>query len=302
MNTRPISWPRWPVEYRLNVVETEPTVAAALASARAQAPDLARLDIDLLLAQALDRGRAFVRAWPEHRLSDRQWALFHDLLSRRVRGEPLAYLLGRREFWSLSLAVSPHTLIPRPETELLVETALARLPADGVSVLDLGTGSGAIALALASERPGWRVEGVDIDPACVAVARRNARELGLANVSFRAADWFDGAGRFRLIVANPPYIDPAYPGLERGDLRFEPRSALVAAEGGMADIRHIAERAPAHLAAGGWLMVEHGYDQARRCRQLFERLGYLEIENKRDLAGLPRVALGRTGGLPNGTQ
>ena len=238
------------------IINDEPTVGLLFKRARALAPELARLDIDLLLAHVTAKNRTFLRAWPEHCLASEQVERFEQLLLRRADGEPLAYLLGYREFWSLSLVVSPATLIPRPETELLVATALARMPTEGVAALDLGCGSGAIALALASERPAWQLEGVDIDPACVRIAELNACRHGLSNVAFRESNWFASVTRrYHLIVANPPYIDPDFPGLDNGDLRFEPRSALVADEAGMGDIRRIAEAAADHLVAGGWLMA-----------------------------------------------
>ncbi len=210
--------------------------------------------------------------WPERELDAAQQATLQGWLERRLNGEPIAHLIGEREFWSLPLKVSPATLIPRPDTEVLVEQALARLPAGPCAVLDLGTGTGAIALALKSERPDADVWAVDRMPAAAALARANSAALGLP-IEVRDGSWFEPlvepssskAPRFAMIVSNPPYIDGADPHLDEGDVRFEPRSALVADEQGLADIRLIVAGAPAHLLPGGWLLLEHGWQQGRRC-------------------------------------
>ena len=220
---------------------------------------------------------------------------FAALLERRRAGEPVAYILGHQGFWSLDLEVAPHTLIPRPDTELLVETALQLAPATPQRVLDLGSGSGAIALALASERGGWQVIGVDRIAEAVALAERNRQRLKLGNAEFRQSSWFDGlAGeRFDLILSNPPYIAADDRHLGEGDVRFEPLSALVAGVDGLDDIRQIIAQAPRHLQAGGWLLLEHGYDQAEAVRELLAAAGFTAVDSRRDLGGHQRISLGR---------
>lgn len=254
-----------------------------------------RLDAELLLAAALNKPRSYLRTWPERELDGEQLALFQSNLQRRRQGEPVAYILGHQGFWSLDLEVAPHTLIPRPDTELLVETALELLPAMPLSVLDLGTGTGAIALALASERPAWQVTGVDRVADAVALAERNRLRLQLDNASFLHSHWFSAlAGqRFALILSNPPYIRADDQHLAQGDLRFEPSSALIAGSDGLDDIRAIIPAAPAHLLPGGWLLLEHGFDQAEAVRALLAAGGFAEVHSRRDLAGHERISLGR---------
>ncbi|MGE9763390.1 peptide chain release factor N(5)-glutamine methyltransferase [Pseudomonas sp. PDM20] len=263
----------------------------------AQLPDSpsARLDAELLLAAALGKPRSFLRTWPERVVTREAHDLYDRYLARRVAGEPVAYILGRQGFWSLDLEVAPHTLIPRPDTELLVETALALLPASPARVLDLGTGTGAIALALACERLSWQVLGVDRIPEAVALAERNRERLRLANVAFRASHWFSAVEgeRFSLIVSNPPYIPSTDPHLKQGDVRFEPSSALVSGQDGLDDIRLIIDQAPNHLENGGWLMLEHGFDQPNAVRDLLLSRGFSAVESRRDLGGHERISLGR---------
>ena len=271
------------------------TIQSLLDSAELPASPTARLDAELLLAAVLGKPRSYLRTWPEHEPSAEQLAAFAALLERRRMGEPVAYILGHQGFWSLDLEVAPHTLIPRPDTELLVETALQLAPATPQRVLDLGTGSGAIALALASERGGWQVIGVDRIAEAVALAERNRQRLKLGNAEFRQSSWFDGlAGeRFGLILSNPPYIAADDRHLGEGDVRFEPLSALVAGVDGLDDIRQIIARAPRHLQAGGWLLLEHGYDQAEAVRELLAAAGFTAVDSRRDLGGHQRISLGR---------
>lgn len=254
-----------------------------------------RADADALLCHLLDCRRSYLMTWPEHELDAAQQATLAGWLARRLNGEPIAHLIGEREFWSLPLKVSPATLIPRPDTEVLVEQALARLPGGPCALLDLGTGTGAIALALKSERPDADVWAVDRMPAAAALARTNSAALGLP-IEVRDGSWFaplSDAPRFAMIVSNPPYIDGADPHLHEGDVRFEPRSALVAEEQGLADIRLIVTQAPAHLVPGGWLLLEHGWDQGEAVRQLLLQQGYVQVETVRDYGDNERVTLGR---------
>lgn len=217
---------------------------------------------------------------------------FAELIMRRTRGEPIAYLLGQREFWSLNFFVTPDTLIPRPETELLVELLLAKLPAEPASkIADLGTGCGAIALAIASERPHWSIVATDYAEAALAVAQRNAEHLQLKNVAFRQGHWCAALAqeRFAAIVSNPPYIANDLP----EDLRFEPVSALLSPNHGLSDLAQIIDAAPAHLVPGGWLLLEHGYDQAAAVQSMLHARGFDPVEGYADLAGIMRVAIGQ---------
>lgn len=253
------------------------------------------LDVEILLGHCLQQSRTYLKTWPERMVSADQQQTFMQLLQRRQQGEPIAYLIGERDFWSLRLQVSPATLIPRPETELLVEQALQQLSGQQqAEILDLGTGTGAVALALASERPDWNILAVDIEAAAVALAERNRCMLGLNNVQLQQSNWFQSvtARRFNLIVSNPPYIDGDDPHLQQGDVRFEPLGALVAGQSGMADIEHIVKLAPAHLENQGWLMFEHGYQQADAAQQALRAAGFEQVSSACDLAGHQRVTGG----------
>ncbi|MEV3805732.1 peptide chain release factor N(5)-glutamine methyltransferase [Aeromonas veronii] len=258
-----------------------------------------RADADVLLCHLLDCRRSYLMTWPERELDAAQQATLQGWLARRLNGEPIAHLVGEREFWSLPLKVSPATLIPRPDTEVLVEQALTRIPQGPCAVLDLGTGTGAIALALKSERPELDVWAVDRMADAAALARENSAALGLP-IEVRDGSWFEPLGepdrdetpRFAVIVSNPPYIDGADPHLEQGDVRFEPRSALVADDAGLADIRHIVAHAPAYLLTDGWLLLEHGWDQGEAVRQLLREGGYREVATVRDYGDNDRVTLG----------
>jgi release factor glutamine methyltransferase len=279
----------------------------------------ARIEIQMLLQQVLGVNRAYLLAHPERVLDETQQAAYRALLQRRIAGEPLAYILGEREFFGLNFKVTPATLIPRPDTELLVELALQRMPQCG-RVLDLGTGSGAIALSIAHSRPDAEVTAVDASADALEVAKENARRLlaqhksvhtstgsvrtdlceatVIGNVCLVHSDWFSAltGERYDLIVSNPPYIEDADAHLEQGDLRFEPRSALASGADGLDDIRRIVASAKEHLDDGGWLMFEHGYDQAAGVRELLAASGYAEVFSARDLSGIERVSGGRYAG------
>ncbi len=269
---------------------------AAAAQRLAKISETPRLDAELLLAAALKRPRSYLHAWPERVPEPDRAIRFLAWLNQRQAGEPIAYLLGRREFWSLELEVTPDTLIPRPETELLVELALERLPVNRTSALaDLGTGSGAIALALAVERPRARIIATDRGPAALTVARRNARRLNIGNIEFREGDWCAplAGERFDLLVSNPPYIAATDPHWRQGDLRFEPATALVAGEDGLDALRSIVAQAPAYLRVGGWLLLEHGYDQGEAVPNLLRQRGFVDVSDHRDAAHLSRASAGR---------
>ncbi|MDA7784577.1 peptide chain release factor N(5)-glutamine methyltransferase [Pseudomonadales bacterium] len=252
--------------------------------------DLPRLDCELTLCHILEVNRASILARPERPLSANQLVEINRWADALRNDVPFAYLAGEQEFWGLNLAVSPHVLVPRPETELLVESALALLQ-NGASLLDLGTGSGAIALAIASERVDAKITATDISTDALLVAKQNAETLGL-EVTFQESRWFESlTGRWQIIVSNPPYIDPADPHLEH--LHAEPQHALTADEKGLADLRKIIAEAPNYLANGGWLLLEHGFDQAQPVRLLLEQSGFQAVTSHRDLANIERVSLGR---------
>lgn len=277
----------------MNPINNRGTVAALLRVATAS---IDRGDAECLLAHALDKPRSWLFAHAHDPVSAADQVSFVRMLERRTAGEPVAYLTGTRGFWTLDLAVTPATLVPRPETELLVELALARIPVDGdARIADLGTGSGAIALAIAKERPLSSVVATDASDAALDVARANARSNGIGNVEFRHGDWFVPLARevFDLIASNPPYIALGDPHLGEGDLRFEPASALSSGQDGLDAIRAIARDAPAHLRDGGWLMLEHGWQQGAAVRALLRDAGFLDIATERDLERRDRVTLGR---------
>lgn len=274
-------------------------IRTALADATARlaaTSESAAADAEILLAHVLGCTRTKLRAWPERGVNDTADREFEALIERRARGEPVAYLTGRREFWSLNLEVTPDTLIPRPETELLVELALERIPADRPArVADLGTGSGAIALAIASERPLATVVATDTSAAALGVARRNAQRFGIHNVEFREGPWCEPLAdeAFDMIVSNPPYVAEGDPHLIEGDVRFEPRRALAAGEDGLDDLRVIAACARSRLLKGGWLLLEHGCDQGAAVANSLAFSGYVKTATYTDLSGQARISVGQ---------
>ena len=277
----------------LNILSRD---TATLASTLALEASTSRIEVQCLLQSALHVPRVYLLAHPERILTETELSNYNELLLRRLNGEPIAYILGEREFYGINLKVTPATLIPRPDTELLVELALQRIPLhERCAVLDLGTGSGAIALAIAHACPRAEVLACDASAAALAVAQENARALGISNANFVQSDWFAalGARRFALIVSNPPYIAAGDPHLAQGDVRFEPISALISGMDGLDDIRRIITQSSSHLLQGGWLLLEHGYDQAARVRRLLQEAAFDDVFSACDIAGIERVSGGR---------
>lgn len=260
----------------------------------ASSSESANIDAEVLLQHCLGKNRTFLYTWPERQLSAEQWKRFEQMIARRAKGIPVAHIVGEREFWSLRFMVNATTLIPRSDTEILVETALNLPLPDNARVLDLGTGTGAIALALASERPNWRITALDKVDDAVALATANRDNLGFSQVDVLQSDWFSAVkdADFDLIVSNPPYIDEQDEHLAMGDVRFEPLSALTAADEGYADLNHIAMHAREHLKVGGYLLLEHGYAQALRLRETLSGLGYHKVATVRDFGSNDRCTLG----------
>jgi len=259
--------------------------------------DSADLDAQLLLAHALGVPRARLRSHPEEQVAPARAADYRALLARRATGEPVAYITGRRDFWSLELAVTPAVLVPRPETELLVERALALRSAGQSRVADLGTGSGAVALALAAERPRWRISATDVSAGALAVARANAARLGIATVEFLEGSWFEplAGALFELLVSNPPYVAADDPALTSAALGHEPRLALAGGTAGLDCLRAIARAAPRHLVRGGWLVLEHGAQQGEAVRHELVLAGFSYVRSQRDLGGHERTTEGQHG-------
>lgn len=270
-------------------------ISELLADGADPAVDDSRLESELLLAHCLGQSRSWLYTWPECDVEPQVEQRFRQLLLERRGGEPIAYLLEQRDFWSLSLKVNRHTLIPRSDTETLVEWALELDLPDVARVVDLGTGSGAIALALASERSRWDVSGVDISSEALEVARENARALQLDRVRLMQSDWCAALAseQFDLVVANPPYIEDDDDHLRQGDLRFEPAAALASGVDGLDAIRRILAEVPGLLHGGSWLLLEHGYDQAATVRELLRAAGLVGVESRRDLAGHERISGGQ---------
>ena len=271
------------------------TVQELLRSGSDLPTDSARRDTEILLCHCLGKSRAWLYTWPEKGVARDCARDFEKLLAQRREGVPVAYLTGEREFWSLQLAVSDATLIPRPETETLVSWALELALPNAASVLDLGTGSGAIALALASERPHWHVTALDVSEEALQVARGNAVRTRLTSVHFVQSDWYQAVTgqRFNALLANPPYIDGDDPHLALGDVRFEPRSALVSSDSGLEDLGRLVTGAPDQLLDGGWLLLEHGFEQANAVRVMLHDAGFSQVSTRRDMSGQQRITGGR---------
>ena len=265
---------------------------------RLSASDSAKRDAEILLEHVTGRSRTYLFAFGETTLKAEEFQHAESLLQRREKGEPIAYIVGEREFWSLPLYVSPATLIPRPDTECIVEQALSRLTEQSSQLLDLGTGTGAIALALASEMPKSKVIGVDFNPDAVKLAQRNQQRLNISNVQFIQSDWFASLSlqQFDMIISNPPYIDENDNHLSEGDVRFEPLTALVAENEGLADLAHIIQESKKYIKNQGWLLLEHGWTQGPAVRGLFKEHGYTKIETCLDYGGRERISLGQWNG------
>ena len=271
------------------------TVQELLRSGSDLPTDSARRDTEILLCHCLGKPRAWLYTWPEKEVARDCARDFENLLAQRREGVPVAYLTGEREFWSLQLAVSDATLIPRPETETLVSWVLELALPNAASVLDLGTGSGAIALALASERPHWHVTALDVSQEALQVARGNAVRTRLTSVHFVQSDWYQAVTgqRFNALLANPPYIDGDDPHLALGDVRFEPRSALVSSDSGLEDLGRLVTGASDHLLDGGWLLLEHGFEQANAVCAMLHDAGFSQVSTRRDMSGQQRITGGR---------
>ena len=263
--------------------------------------DSPRLDTELLLSHTLNQPRSYLYTWPEKPLTDQQQQHFQHLLQQRAQGTPIAYLIGEKEFWGLPLKVTPDTLIPRPDTELLVETALTLAAEHShLKILDLGTGSGAIALALSHQLKTATLLATDKSPKALKIAQLNAQHLNL-NIQFKLGHWFQAlqtepTPQFDLICSNPPYIDPQDPHLQRGDLRYEPLTALTAEQQGLSDLAEIIQQAPQYLTPRnglGWLLVEHGHTQHLHIQQHFQQAGFQQIHTRKDLNNQPRITLGK---------
>lgn len=275
--------------------ESLQTLLDSAATRLSNISDTPHLDAEVLLCHCLSKNRAYLRAWPEHQPDETQSLQFWHLIERRCQGEPIAYLTGQREFWSRSFKVSPDVLIPRPDSELLIELSLLLLPSNQTcKIIDLGTGSGILAITLAAERPLATVIATDISSAALNIAKINAESLAVDNVRFLLSNWFDCVTdkNFDLVISNPPYIAIDDPHLEQGDVRFEPDSALISDEAGLKDIRILAEQARHHLKLNGQLLIEHGYTQQTQVQSILKSLNYAQVQTHPDLSGNPRVTSG----------
>lgn len=277
------------------------SIKSALRSAAGQLQNISeenKLEAEILLMFVLGKPRSFLHAWPEKELTEKELNNYHRLISRRIKGEPVAYIMGEKEFWSLPLKITPDVLIPRPETELLVELALKLSPEKKhCKVADLGTGSGAISLALASERPSWKITATDNSKSALEIAEKNAALLKIKNIHFLSGQWCEALkeNNYDLIISNPPYVAESDPYLKQGDLPFEPQQALASGNKGLDDIKIIIQQAQTHLKPGGRLMLEHGYNQEKPVAELLNRAGYKSIQCHPDLAGLPRATIAAQG-------
>ena len=285
------------VDLPLSIKQCLDVASQKLSSADSESDaEAAKLEAEVLLAFILNKPRSYLYTWPERTLDVPLLENFDDAIQRRYSGEPVAYITGVREFWGLSLKVSPDVLIPRPETERLIEIALNHIPEKGnFQLADLGTGSGAIALAIASERPDALIEATDVSKSALAVARQNCASLELTNVHFRQGRWFEAFSdeKFDFVISNPPYVAEQDPHLQQGDLRFEPSTALSSGLSGLEDIEQIIKSAPAYLRNGGYLLLEHGFDQADAVINLFENTCYCEVQSFEDYGARERATLGR---------
>lgn len=275
------------------------TIADCLKSSQtlAEVSPSSRLDVEILLAVALKKNRTYLYTWPEKKVTLEAYNLFQQYLQRRCQGEPIAYIIGEREFWSLPISVEKNVLIPRPETELLIESVLSLYKNDfgqAKTVVDLGTGTGAIAIALATECSQWIIYAVDKFATATTLAKKNCRRLQVENVTVVQSDWLAAFDQtVDLIVSNPPYVAADDKHLSEGDVRFEPKSALISEESGLADIRQVITQSYQQLSAGGWLLLEHGYNQAKAVFELLQDQGFSECFVKRDIGGHERVSGGR---------
>ncbi len=285
---------------------TDLSIEAALLWSNKTLKDLtetAVIDSQILLGFCLQQSRTYLLTWPEKTLSEQQVKNFRTIVERRFKGEPIAYILGEREFWSLNLRVTTDTLIPRAETELLVEIALEKIQhpdskTPTKTIADLGTGSGAIALAMAHECSHCQIVATDLSLAALEVAQYNAKNLELKNIEFYQGSWGEPlkGKKFNLILSNPPYVEKHDPHLKQGDLRFEPMAALAAEDEGFADLKTISHFAANALDDEGWLLMEHGYNQSQRVREILSQNGFIDVQSWQDLGGIERVTGGRRGG------
>ena len=272
------------------------TLLARAANSLTSHSDSPSLDAEVLLGFVLNKPRTYLRAWCDNTLTDQQISAFEALIKQRLQGIPIAYLTGTREFWSRDFTVTRDVLIPRPDTELLIELSLELIPKNyALNLIDLGTGSGIIAVTLAAERPNAQVTAVDASLAALAVARHNARQYQLTNIEFYQSDWFANVPKllFDLVISNPPYIDSDDEHLQQGDVRFEPKTALIAEDQGLSDIQIIADKARGYLKPAGHLLIEHGYNQAPQVQAIFNALAYDKVQSCLDLSGQPRVTCGQ---------
>jgi release factor glutamine methyltransferase len=278
------------------IMSTIKTLLAHATNTLTSYSDTPLLDAEVLLGFVLNKPRTHLRAWCDNTLTAQQITSFEGLIKQRQQGTPIAYLTGTREFWSRDFTVTPDVLIPRPDTELLIELSLELIPKNQVvKLIDLGTGSGIIAVTLAAERPDANVTAVDTSLAALAVAKHNAQHHQLTNIEFYQSDWFANVPKslFDLVISNPPYIDPDDEHLQQGDVRFEPQSALIADNQGLSDIQIIADKTRSYLTPQGHLLIEHGYNQAPQVQAIFNALAYDKVQFYRDLSGQPRVTHGR---------